>query len=63
MNASPWFWNTKAALHLPDLIPVYKTTAGNYDFKIYDLGDSCWLVAARSFSGWLIHQTTVYRSH
>lgn len=45
MNASPWFWNTKAALHLPDLIPVYKTTAGSYDFKIYDLGDSCWLVA------------------
>ena len=45
MNASPWLRNTKAALHLPDLIPVYKTTAGSYDFKIYDLGDSCWLVA------------------
>ncbi|QEM04258.1 hypothetical protein DIU31_012340 [Mucilaginibacter rubeus] len=44
MNASPWFWNTKAALYLPDLIPVYKTTSGSYDFKIYDLGDSCWLV-------------------
>jgi hypothetical protein len=46
MNTSPWLRNTNAALHLPGHIPVYKTTTGGYDFKILDLGDSCWLVAS-----------------
>lgn len=49
MNAySPWLLNTNAALNEAGRKPVLETTANGYRFIIYDLSDSCWLVAAWS---------------
>jgi hypothetical protein len=43
---SPWLLNTNAALNDAGLKPIYETTASNFRFSIYNLSDSCWLIAA-----------------
>ncbi len=46
MNAtSPWLLNTNIILNNPDLSPVYAGDSQGYSFKIYNTGDSCWVVA------------------
>lgn len=46
MNAySPWLLNTNAALNEAGRKPLLETSANGYHFDLYDLSDSCWLVA------------------
>ncbi|SDE95577.1 hypothetical protein SAMN05216464_11165 [Mucilaginibacter pineti] len=42
---SPWLLNTNAMLNEAGKKPLYETTANGYRFGVYDLADSCWLVA------------------
>jgi hypothetical protein len=46
MNAySPWLLNINVALNDTALRPLYAATINGYNFKIFGLTDSCWLVA------------------
>jgi hypothetical protein len=52
MNAfSPWLLNTSAALHEANHKPLFSAHATGIDFEIFDLGDSCWLIARRPNGG------------
>jgi hypothetical protein len=47
MNAiSPWLFNVNANLNDDGLQPVHRKEANDYDFSIYNLEDSLWLVAS-----------------
>src|SRR3979409_1955328 len=47
MNAvSPWLLTINAKLNDPDLQPVSEQEALGYSFKVFLIGDSCWLVAS-----------------
>ncbi|MDO3628604.1 hypothetical protein [Mucilaginibacter sp. BT774] len=47
MNAtSAWLLNINEQLNAPGLQPVFEQETLGYSFKVYFLGDSCWMVAA-----------------
>jgi hypothetical protein len=47
MNAvSPWILSINTKLNDPGLRPVFEQEAAGYSFKVYLIGDSCWLVAS-----------------
>lgn len=43
---SPWLLTVNAKLNSANLAALYEQEAAGYSFKIYLIGDSCWLVAA-----------------
>lgn len=46
MNAvSPWLLNVNAILNDPNLSPVYAGDRQGYSFQLFNIGDSCWMVA------------------
>lgn len=47
MNAtSAWLLTVNKKLNSPDLTPVYQQDKAGYSFKVFLIGDSCWLVAS-----------------
>jgi len=47
MNAlSPWLLSVNASLNDPALSTVYTIDCRGYSFNLYNIGDSCWIVAA-----------------
>jgi hypothetical protein len=47
MNAnSAWLLTANAKLNSPDLAAVYEQQVTGYNFKVYLIDDSCWLVAS-----------------
>jgi hypothetical protein len=52
MNSfSPWLLNTSAALHEAGRKALFSAKTTGFIFEIFDLGDSCWLLARRPGGG------------